>query len=263
MSKKDVCKSCSGPLDEYSNEEIIAEGFCPYCVNRKGKLKSYDDILEGMLAYIQKEHEEIDKHDQLSTAEKWLSEGEVWKDKFISQNIVVDNVREENIEEISAHTHKEEGFSHSCSECMYYQDCDDSLSEKLKWFKRMRKKYGECGKLLYVRGKLVSFIQFAPKTEFPKLKESQQDSTNTDVWYISCIYINIESKEAKKQEYIKLLIKYVLQDLSQRGVKRVETFAPKEKGIISSMPLTWKFYEEIGFKRVSQDDDYILGAVRL
>jgi len=82
MKKSDVCKSCSGPLDDYNKKEIIRDGFCPYCVDKSGNLKSYADVLTGMLEYIQSDHPEISEKDKVATANKWLREGEVWSQTF-------------------------------------------------------------------------------------------------------------------------------------------------------------------------------------
>lgn len=82
MADEHLCKSCSGPLDEFKPEEIIKEGFCPYCVDVQGNLKSYGDILDGMLAYIEADHPEISEEEKLPTAKKWLREGEVWGQVF-------------------------------------------------------------------------------------------------------------------------------------------------------------------------------------
>lgn len=82
MSKTELCKSCSGPLSDFKKEEIVKEGFCPYCVDKSGELKCYDEVLKGMLAYIESDHPEISHKDQKPTAEKWLLEGEIWGQIF-------------------------------------------------------------------------------------------------------------------------------------------------------------------------------------
>lgn len=82
MDNKKLCKSCSGPLSDFKKDEMIAEGFCPYCVDESGKLRCYDEVLKGMLDYIQSDHPEISEKDQKTTAEKWLLEGEIWGQVF-------------------------------------------------------------------------------------------------------------------------------------------------------------------------------------
>lgn len=82
MDNPKLCRSCSGPLSDYKPEEIIKDGFCPYCVDKRGNLKCYDEVLKGMLDYIQSDHPEISQNDRKPTAEKWLLEGEVWGQVF-------------------------------------------------------------------------------------------------------------------------------------------------------------------------------------
>lgn len=139
MQRTKLCKSCSGPLKDFHNDEITQDGFCPYCVDEKGNLKCYGDILDGMIEYIESDHPEIAKADRLNTAEKWLSEGEVWSKKFVTDNVVIDSIREGDLKRIKSHEHKEENFSHSCGDCMYYQNCEDSLDKKKNWLKKWKK----------------------------------------------------------------------------------------------------------------------------
>lgn len=263
MSKKHLCKSCSGPLDEFPKEEIIKEGFCPYCVNKEGTLKSYGDILKGMLEYIKAEHKEIKERDHLSTAQKWLREGEVWKDKFVSNDIVIDSFRDGNLREIGSHRHETEGFEHSCAECMYYQGYDDNLEKREKWLEEMQQKYGACGNLLYYKGKLVGFAQYAPQKEFHKLEKLKQENSKDDIWYISCIYINPKTKSSLKKKLVKLFLEYIIKSLKSRKIKLVEISAALQDGTISSIPYSWKFYEDIGFKKTSEDKEYAVGVLNL
>ncbi|MBD3329548.1 hypothetical protein GF357_03575 [Candidatus Dojkabacteria bacterium] len=263
MKNNKLCKSCSGRLSEFNDEEIIADGFCPYCVDEKGNLKNYGDILQMMIEYIEQEHVEIDKKERLSTAQKWLREGEVWKDKFITDDIIIDRIREGDLERIKVHKHKKEGFSHSCGECMYYQNCKDSLKSKKKWLSKMKLKYGNCANVLYHDQNLVGYIQYAPKKEFPKLEELEAKSTDTGDWYISCIYIDdIVSKEDKKS-FTLLLIKHVILDLKKRKAKAAQISAPIKEGIISSTPFNWGFYEKIGFVEIGHDEEYVVGKLNL
>ncbi|MCA9375204.1 hypothetical protein KC622_02650, partial [Candidatus Dojkabacteria bacterium] len=78
-----LCKSCSGLLSDFNEEDIIAEGFCPHCVDKQGKLKSYKDILDGMIEYIEEDHPEISEDKKLDQAVTWLREGPIWGEKFV------------------------------------------------------------------------------------------------------------------------------------------------------------------------------------
>ncbi len=263
MNKKIVCKSCSGPLDDFNEKEIKKEGFCPYCVDKQGKLKSYGDILAGMLEYIESEHTEIDKDDRLSTAQKWLQEGEIWKERYVSDDIVIDIVHKDDLAKIQAHEHKKEGFRHSCGECMYYQSCDDSIDAKEKWLREMEKKSGTCANIIYYKDNLVGFLQYAPKQEFPKLKEETGDTALTDDWYIACIYVDCDIPEEKRKRIIRLSLRYVLKSLRQRQIETAQISAPINAKTLSSNPYNWEFYKSLGFNEISRDDEWVLGQIKL
>src|SRR5690349_13527974 len=75
-----LCKSCSGPLSDFDPKDLIHPEFCPYCVNEKGQVKSYKDVLDQMIEYIESDHPEI--HNKEEKAHEWLHEGPVWSQKF-------------------------------------------------------------------------------------------------------------------------------------------------------------------------------------
>lgn len=261
MSNKEVCKSCCDPLDKFNKKDIIKEGFCPSCVNEVGDLSSYGNILDGMLEDIAMYHPEVGENDRLKTAQRWLSKGEVWKDKFVEENVMIDSYRNQNLSLIPKHRH--EGFEHSCAECMYYQGCDDSTEKHEDWLMRMQKKYGDCGNLVYYNGKLVGFVQYAPKKEFSRLDELETGSTNSDSWYISCIYVDKSVSSKTKERIVVLLLRYILRSLKNRGVTTVEISAPIKKDTISSNTFTWDFYQEYGFTKKGRDDKYVVGYMKL
>lgn len=82
MSKSKLCKSCSGPLDEFDKSKVIKEGFCPYCVDSKGELKSYAEIMDGMIEYIISDHPEVPQSKRKLMAKEWLEEGPVWREVY-------------------------------------------------------------------------------------------------------------------------------------------------------------------------------------
>jgi hypothetical protein len=271
MSKKKVCKSCSGPLDDFHKDEIIKEGFCPYCVDQKGNLKSYSKILDGMLEYIENEHHDIPEDEKLSTAQKWLREGEIWNEKYVADDVVIDIVRKGELKKIKNHEHPQEGFSHSCGECMYYQSCDDGIDQKRKWLEKVQKKHGTCANVVYLKKDLVGFIQYAPISEFPKIEKEITPSitTNpntkpsTDVagnnWYIACIYLDQAINTQKAKKLTRLSLKYVINSLKSRDIDSVQLSAPIQSETLSSIPFDWQFYADVGFKEVDRDEQWVLG----
>jgi hypothetical protein len=263
MSKKKICKSCSGQLDDFDEKDIKKEGFCPYCVDKQGQLKSYGDVLAGMLEYIEAEHSEIDKKDRLSTAQKWLQEGEVWKERYVSNDIVIDIVHKNDLARIQAHEHKKEGFSHSCGECMYYQACDDSVDAKEEWLSQMEKKYGTCANVVYYKNDLIGFLQYAPKQEFPKLKEEPGDTEPSNDWYIACIYVDSGIPEETRKKIVRLSLKYILKSLGKRQIETAQISAPIDAETLSSTPYNWEFYESLGFDEIDRDNEWVLGRIKL
>lgn len=106
MAKSKLCKSCSGPLNEYSKKDLKNPDFCPYCVDKMGNLKDYKDILEGMINYIQNDHPEIKEENRTEKAVEWLKEGPVWGEiwtgviieESLNDNSVLDKVKIEKTE---------------------------------------------------------------------------------------------------------------------------------------------------------------------
>lgn len=259
MSNK-VCKSCCGPLDEFPKKDIKKEGFCPYCVDEKGELKSYGDILDGMIKYISAEHKEIADKDKLSTAQKWLSESQIWQKKFVRKDVVIEDVREQNIKDVPIMNKKK---NYDCNVCMYYIQNDKkekTAKNKREWFIKMNKEYGSCGKILYYKGEPVGFAQFAPKKEFIKLEDLQKGSTDTDAWYIACIVIK---KNFQGKGLGKVLVNEVLEDLKKRGIRRVQVCGKRSGDASDFSSGYWSMYKEFGFKEIGGGKDYKVGEKKL
>jgi hypothetical protein len=79
---KKLCKSCSGPLDEYKKEDLKNPDYCPYCVDEKGDLRSFADIFDGMINYIKSDHPEVEVKKRSKQARDWLVEGPIWGEKW-------------------------------------------------------------------------------------------------------------------------------------------------------------------------------------
>lgn len=109
-----LCKSCSGPLDGYQKDEILAEGLCPHCVDQQGHLKGYQEILEGMIEYIEQDHPEVPEEKKLEQAVTWLREGPIWGEKFTGKAVkeVLENVSLGKLLEIRKPSDSENGLIH-------------------------------------------------------------------------------------------------------------------------------------------------------
>jgi len=258
MSKTKCCKSCDGPLDEFNKKDLIHPDFCPYCVNRKGNVKSYKDIIDMMIDYIKTEHKEIPQAKRLPTAQKWLRKTPVWRKKFVAKDIVIEDIRDENIKDIPQMSRK-----YDCSSCLYYmqkENKSESVKQKRRWFLSMEKKYGSCGKIFYFQGIPVGFAQYAPKNEFQKLETLKKGSTKTNAWYISCLAIK---KKYQGKGLGKTLLHTVLLDLKTRGVIKVYACGQINGDAQDFSSGYWSMYAKEGFCEISSDDGWKVGEKTL
>lgn len=253
--KQKICKSCGGPVKDYPGMKVINPDFCPYCVDEQGELKSYKDVVDLMIEYLEQDHKEIPASKRLDTAQKWLSEAPAWENKFVKKDIVIEDVREQNMKDIPTMNKKKK---YICSQCMYYQKQAHKLEIKEEWFKKMNKKYGPCARILYYKGKPVGYAQFAPKKEFPKLKDSKKQDKN--VWYISCIAIK---KDLQGQGLGKILLNSVLDALKKRGVEKVQVYGRISGDASNYSSGYWSMYEKAGFRQIGGGKDFKVGEKKL
>jgi ribosomal protein S18 acetylase RimI-like enzyme len=214
-----------------------------------------------MIEYIKNDHKEIPPEKQLDTAQIWLREGEAWKDKFVNKDIVIELVRRQNIKEIPV---MNKAKHYDCNNCMYYMMNDRgnrTAKDKKGWFQKMLDKYKlSCGMILYYKGKPVGFTQYAPKKEFIKLEDFSKNSTNTDVWYISCIAIK---KRYQGKGFGSILLKKVLNYLKENGVKAVQACGQIKGDANNVSGGYWSMYEKFGFRKISEDSGFAVGELKL
>jgi len=251
MSK--LCKSCGGPVKDYPGKKVVNPDFCPYCCNEQGVLKSYKDIVDLMIEYLELEHKEVKKEKRADTAREWIKENPAWKDKYLSSDVVIEDVRETSFKDIPAMNDK-----YDCKKCMYYQTGPSTIKSKKKWFLKMNKKYGSVGKILYLKGEPAGFSQFATKKEFKKLEELEKTSTKTDSWYISCLAIK---KEFHGKGLGKMLLKEVIRSLEKQKVKKIHAFGLIKGDASNYSSGYWSMYEKLGFKRIGGDDKFTVGEL--
>lgn len=127
----------------------------------------------------------------------------------------------------------------------------------------MEKDHGSCGSVLYFKGELVGYAQCAPKSAFPKIQKSHQTSTDSEIWYISCIFIDSTIPSRRKSQFVKLFLDDTLNKLNEKGVKLVQVSAPIRDGTISSTPFDWEYYKTQGFKEIERDNEYVVGELIL
>ena len=258
MSKSKLCQSCGGPIKDYPDKKVVNEDFCPFCVDEKGELKGYKDIVDLMIEYLEEEHKEIPNEKRLQTAQEWLSENPSWSKKYITKEVVIEDVREQNVKDIPI-MNKEKQYD--CNKCMFHMKNnkgDRTAKSKKEWFLKMEGKYGSCGKILYFKGLPVGFAQFAPKSEFIKLEDFEKGCTKTDAWYISCLAIQ---KKYQNKGLGSLLLDNVLKDLKQRGVKKLQACGVERGDASDFSSGYWKMYENRGFMKVDRDGEYIVGEI--
>ena len=260
MKKDKLCESCGGPVKDYPDRKVVNPDFCPYCGDEKGELRSYKDIVEMMIEYLEDEHKEIPANKRLDTAQKWLSDAPAWKKKFVSRDVVIEDVREQNIKDIPVMDKKKK---YDCNVCMYSMKSKKgkrTAKSKREWFKRMEESYGSCGKILYYKGKPVGYAQFAPKKEFVKLEDLELGSTRTDAWYISCIAIK---KRYQNRGLGKVLIESILKDLKKRGVRKVQVCGQIKGDASDYSSGYWSMYEKFGFRKIGGDKGFKVGEKEL
>jgi len=166
--------------------------------------------------------------------------------------IKIFDLAEENLKDIP------EWFS--CKYCIYWEfPCskkekkEDMLRMKLEWLKNTKKRFGNCGKLIYVDRKCVGYAQYAPPESLPNSK-NYSIKPNKDAVLISCLFIS--KKESRNLGLGTLLLKSITDELRKEKTKTVETFARKNNPENPSGPV--EFYLKNGFKIYKDDKEFPL-----
>jgi GNAT superfamily N-acetyltransferase len=170
--------------------------------------------------------------------------------------IQIVNLSEENLKNIPVW----ESYPYSCKYCIYWEypekfitlkkkNKDEIFQEKLEWLRRVKKEFGDCGKLIYIDRKPVGYAQFASPKFLPNLMNYDAGHPDKDSVIISCLFIC--NKNYRSLGLGKRLLESIIDDLKSRGIKIVETFARKDKASNPSGPV--EFYIKNRF-RVYKDD---------
>lgn len=148
----------------------------------------------------------------------------------------------------------------SCKYCLYWEhpellvepekeDKANMLARKLAWLRRAREEFGECGRILYVRGHAVGYAQYAPPSLLPNAARYPAGPVSSGAVFLSCLFI--PAKEYRGRGWGGILLQSILEGLRARGVDAVETFARRGSAENPSGPV--EFYLAHGF-RVHRDD---------
>ena len=73
------CHSCAAPLD---NPEFrgAAEDYCKYCTDEEGRLKSRDQIKEGVIQWLKAWQPRLDDETARKRAEHYMKSMPAWAD---------------------------------------------------------------------------------------------------------------------------------------------------------------------------------------
>lgn len=156
-------------------------------------------------------------------------------------------------------------YSFSCKFCIYWEfpsQCTDPSKEireevfkkKLEWFRKTSQAFGNCGKLAWIDSRCVGYAQYAPKAFLPNSLEYSAGPPSDDAALISCLFI--PDKEMRGLGIGSLLLKAVIDELKNRGIKAVETLARKGNSNNPSGPV--EFYLMHGFKIRRDDPEFPL-----
>lgn len=157
----------------------------------------------------------------------------------------------------------------SCKYCIYWEypeECIDpkrekkkeNLQKKIAWLKNTLNKFGNCGKILYVDKKAVGYAQYAPP-EFLPNSFRYSVKPDDDAVLISCLFI--VQKEFRRNGLGKKLLQSIIDDLSSRKIKALQTFARKNNPGNPSGPA--EFYQKNGFKIHKDDKEFPLMRLEL
>ena len=175
--------------------------------------------------------------------------------------IVVANLTEENLRD----TPQWEAPPFSCGCCTYWEfpeECvgpatgtrDSSICSKTDWLRRTSNLFGNCGKIAYLDNMAIGYAQYAPPAFFPNLASYPAGPASPEAVFISCLYI--PQNRLRRLGLGSQLLNAILDELRQRGIRAVETFARKGRTDNPSGPV--EFYLKHGFGTHRDDAEFPL-----
>lgn len=158
----------------------------------------------------------------------------------------------------------------SCKYCIYWElpeQCVDPLTEKkeemmerkLNWVRDTRRSFGSCGRLIYVNKRPVGYAQYAPARFLPRSTHYQSGPPGEEAVLISCLFI--PKKRLRKSGLGTRLLRSIIDDLTGRNVRAVESFARRSNPDNPSGPVD--FYLRNGFEILRDDPEFPLVRLEL
>jgi len=180
--------------------------------------------------------------------------------------IQINNLTEKNLNDAPEWN----SYPYSCKYCIYWEypekfiglkkkNKGEIFQEKLRWLRRVRKEFGDCGKLIYIDRKPAGYAQFAPPKFLPNLMNYDAGHPDKDAVIISCLFIC--NKNYRSLGLGNRLLESIIDDLKSRGIKIVETFSRKDNADNPSGPL--EFYIKNGFRIYKDNDEFPLTRLDL
>lgn len=153
----------------------------------------------------------------------------------------------------------------SCQDCLYWEhpellvdpareDREANFERKLAWVRRVRREFGDCGRLLYTSGQAVAYAQYAPPGFFPNVRTYRAGPVSDGAVFLACLFF--PSRAHQRRGWGSLLLQDILRELDSRGVRAVETFARKGNAGNPSGPV--EFYLRHGFTVQWDDPEFPL-----
>jgi len=143
----------------------------------------------------------------------------------------------------------------SCKYCLYWEfpeefsdpekeKKEDMMQKKLRWLSQTRERFGDCGRIAYLDGKPAGYAQYAP----PNLLPSE------DAVFIGCLFIS--DSKLRRSGLGSQILQSIVNELKEKGVRTVETFARKGNPNNPSGPM--EFYLKNGFRIYKDDKEFPL-----
>jgi GNAT superfamily N-acetyltransferase len=174
--------------------------------------------------------------------------------------IKIINITEENLKDAPD----------SCKHCIYWEFPDEyvnsvndkkekMIQKKLKWLRDTNRLFGNCGKMLYVDGKAVGYSQYAPPKFLPCSADYQAGPPSKNAVLISCLFVS--KRQVRRSGLGSKLLQSIIDDLKERRIKAVETFAGKDNVNNPSGPV--EFYLRNRFRIYKDDKEFPLMRLEL
>lgn len=177
-----------------------------------------------------------------------------------TKKIRIETLTETNVKDLP----ELEGPPESCRFCLYWEhpqewnrlqsSADECLKRKTAWIKTVGEGFGAGGKVLYVEDQCVGYGQFAPIEYLPAVGDHPSGPISPDAVLLSCLFI--ANPRLRKKGLGTRLLKAVIAELKNKGVKALETIARKGNPENPSGPA--EFYLKAGFKVLKDDKEYPL-----